>query len=248
LAPELQELILCTAIGHTRSFDLICDIGVIRKPATSPGPITISTLFRISKALNHHLLPYILHSTDFHFGLTGFTNFLWQSGPTNRREMRRITFHFGKMALLHCIRWLAPDAVHALFQPPVSTNPRALQYFWRCQIQDLVKELHLLSLTLDVRNMPVEDVCMVLCIIRAAFGSVERIRLVETRADGTMHEIAVDDSRMLTWTKATTWRELCAGYFRRYRRKHSYVRYEMTRDTSEDLEELMDADKAFFDS
>jgi hypothetical protein len=247
LAPELQELIWCTAIGHKGSFDLIYDIGTSRKPS-SPGPINISTLFRVSKALNQHLLPYILHSTDFHFGLTGFTNFLWRSGPTNRREFRRMTFHFGRAALLHCIRWLAPDPVHTLFQPPIATNPRALQYFWRCQIQDLVRELHLLSLTIDVRGIPAEDVRMVLCIVRAAFGGIERLRLVETRTDGTVEKIAVDDARMAVWKGRATWRELCAGYFGRNRRKHSHVRFEMTRGTSEDLEALMDTDKSFFDS
>jgi hypothetical protein len=247
LAPELQELILCTAIGHKRSLDLIYDIGTSRKPSPQ-GTINISTLFRISKALNQHLLPYILHSTDFHFGLTGFTNFLWRSGPTNRREFRRMTFHFGKAALLHCLRWLAPDPVHTLFQPPIATNPRALQYFWRCQIQDLVQELHLLSLTIDVRGIPVEDVRMVLCIVRTAFGSIERLRLVETQVDGTVKVIAADDARMAGWMRATTWRELCAGYFGRYKRKHSHVRFEMIRGTSEDLEEVMDTDSEFFDS
>ena len=247
LAPELQELILCTAIGHNKSFDLIYDIGASRKPS-SPGPVNISTLFRVSKALNQHFLPYILHSTDFHFGLTGFTNFLWRSGPTNRREFRRMTFHFGKTALLHCIRWLAPDPVHALFQPPIATNPRALQYFWRCQIQDLVQELHPLSLTIDVRGIPAEDVRMVLSIVRAAFGSIERLRLVETQADGAVRGIAPDDARMAGWKRTTTWRELCAGYFGRYRRKHSHVRFELIRSTSEDLEGTMGLDSEFFDS
>jgi len=198
LPPELQDLILQSAAGMNRSRNLCTNEYGMPAIKSSPPkhPISIATLFRISKAMNQHLIPHFYHSTDFEFGLTGFTNFLWQSGPVHRSKIRRLTFRFGKLALLHCIRWLAPDSVFALFEPPVPTNPRALQYFWRCQIQDLVKELHLLCLTVDIKYIHPAEITMVLAILRTAFADIARIRIVETDSNGKSAPVGADDYRL----------------------------------------------------
>jgi hypothetical protein len=249
LPPELQDLIFRTATGLSKTYNLRSNeygtLQIRRDP--EKAAISLSTLFRISKSLNRTLLPHIFHSTDFQFGLTGFTNFLWQSGPSTRREIRRLSFHFGKLALLHCIRWLAPDAVFALFEPPVATNPRALQYFWRCQIQDLVKELRLFTLTVDIEQIPREDMPMIAAILKAAFGSVERILFVRTGADGVTRRVERDDEALRGCVREKRWREMCMAYWRRYRRHSYFFRFDLMRSNEAELEAQMDKDGAFFD-
>ncbi|KAH7079036.1 hypothetical protein BKA63DRAFT_488716 [Paraphoma chrysanthemicola] len=249
LPPELQDLILKTASGLSRTYNLCSDeYGTLRMKCSSPSPaISLSTLFRISKPLTATLLPHIFHSTDFQFGLTGFTNFLWQSGPSTRNEIRRLSFHFGKLALLHCIRWLAPDPVFALFEPPVATNPRSLQYFWRCQIQDLVKDVHLFTLTLNVAQIPREDIPMIVAIMKMAFGSVHRILFVRTDRDGLVSRVALDDEVLREVGKEARWREMCLGYWRRYGRHSYFFKFDLFKAGEKGVDEEMDAMKEFFD-
>lgn len=75
LPPELQEMILDTAAGLSRSYNLCGDEYGIPQVEKNPNraPISLSTLFRISKGLNEHLVPHVYHRTDFHFGLTGYS-------------------------------------------------------------------------------------------------------------------------------------------------------------------------------
>jgi hypothetical protein len=240
LPAELQEMVLLTAAGMSRNYDLTSDdYGYPSVPTEkSESAISLSTLFRVSKSINEHLHPFIYHSTDFHFGLTGFTNFLWQSGAA-RKEIRRLTFHFGKLALLHCIRWLAPDPVFALFEPPVATSPRALQYFWRCQIQDLAKELDLLTLTLDVENVPEEELPMIVAILKESFGSVEKILFVDGEGKRVDVHEGVKESR--------SWREMCEGYFERHQMHSYFFKFELLKAVEGVLGERMDGDRGFFD-
>jgi hypothetical protein len=74
LPPEIQEMIFMAAAGLSRAYNLRSDdYGTLRvKKDTTRTPISLSTMFRISKRMNEHLLPFIHHSTDFHFGLTGY--------------------------------------------------------------------------------------------------------------------------------------------------------------------------------
>jgi hypothetical protein len=241
LPSELQEMILTTAAGLTRKYNL-CDDGSLfsRRSSRELKPICLSTMFQISKDINKHMIPYVYHSTDFHFGLTGFTNFLWQAGPVNRPEIRRLTFHFGKLALLHCIRWLAPDSVFELLEPPVVTNPRSLQYFWRCQIQDLARELNLFTLTINVKGIPTADLAMVVRILRKAFGSVERVLLVETDKDGKTKKLGTDIECLGKTYDTTTWRALCAGYWARHKTHQYFFKFELMQLNMEDFEALMD--------
>ncbi len=246
LPVEIQEMILRTAAGHTQKYNLCLDPHLLQRgQRREPAPISLSTMFQISKAINVHLLPYVFHSTDFNFGLTGFTNFLWQCGPTNRVEIKRLTFHFGKLALLHCIRWLAPDPVFDLLEPPVVTNPRALQYFWRCQIQDLARELHLLSLTIDIAGIPTNDLPMVVCILRKAFGSIEHMRFVDRNKDGVCKEVKLSDETIRTMEQ-DSWRDMCSGYLERHRLYHYFYKWDLMSSTAEEYDALMDKDREFF--
>lgn len=74
LPQELQDLILSTAAGITRSYNLCANEFGIPEVDKNQGrsPISLSTLFRVSKAMNEHLVPHVLCSTDFEFGLTGY--------------------------------------------------------------------------------------------------------------------------------------------------------------------------------
>lgn len=246
LPSELQEMILTIAAGHTRAYNLCYDSHLVHNSKRkSPSPISLSMMFQISKATNKHLIPYIFHSTDFHFGLTGFTNFLWQAGPANRPEIRRLTFHFGKLALLHCVRWLAPDPVFELLEPPVVTSPRSLQFFWRCQIQDLVRDLDLLTLTINLKGVPPEDIPMVIHILKNAFGSLERLLFVDTDKYGNSKKVEFDDKTKELLGKQS-WREMCRGYFERHRIHQYFLKWELLRVESDEFEGLMDDDKEFF--
>jgi hypothetical protein len=266
LPPELQEMVLLTAAGLSRSYNLCSDdYGVPREKRERRSAISFSTLCRISNGINENLLPYIYHRTDFHFGLTGyessvsscgfptdletrFTNFLWQSGPTKRHDLRRLTFRFGKLALLHCIRWLAPDPVFALFEPPVATNPRSLQYFWRCQIQDLVKELHLLTLTIDIGHISEADIPMTVAILKSAFGSIEHIHFIEMDKNGVTTTVDLNDERLSGLTKNFTWKDTCMTYYETHRGHTYFFKFDLLRGQVQDLEASMAQDEKFFDT
>jgi hypothetical protein len=244
LPPELQESILLAATGWTRNYSLCPDL-------SSHAHLTsLSSILRLSSPINKTMAPYIYHSTTFHFSTTGFTRFLWQAGPTNRSRIRRLTFHFGKTALLHCVRWLAPDPVFTLLEPPVATHPHALQYFWRCQIRDLASELDLSVLTLDLTDVPSDDVEMMVKILKNAFKRVERLRFVrqvqDRNAKGSSAVVDVVDFGDQKWNN--TWRELCIAYVERYRHWSSfYYRKNLDMEGEGGLYMRMHQDAAFFD-
>ncbi|KAL5119474.1 hypothetical protein ACEQ8H_002539 [Pleosporales sp. CAS-2024a] len=249
LPPELQDMVLMMAASLRRSCDLRSDdYGTLVQPTKDRAVISLSTLFRISKSITERLQLYIYHRTDFHFGLTGFTNFLWQSGPEKRHEIRRLTFHFGKLALLHCIRWLAPDSVFMLFEPPVATNPRSLQYFWRCQIQDLVKDLHLFTLTINIRHIAKSELPMMVAVIQSAFGSIKQLRFVETDSHGTTKPLDLNDERLSGLRRKHTWREMCLDYFQTHRTHSYFFKFELLKAQAEDLEAIMAKESYFYNT
>lgn len=249
LPPELQEMILMYAAGLTRDYDL-CHGALSRSPQpTSASPISLSAMFQISPSINAAMLPYIYHRTTFHFGLTGTTNFLWQCGPDNRRHIRRLAFHFGHSALLHCMRWLSPDELYQVLEPPHQNYSQpGLPRFWRCQLRALVKEVHLLELTIDIKDVPRAEIAMMVKIVTAAFGSVERVKIIETHLREKTKMIGMDDER-LQGLEEGTWRDMTKGYVERYRRQwHSlHLKKELTNMSGEELEGLMDKEKDFFD-
>jgi len=250
LPPELQEMILMHAAGLTRDYDL-CHGALSRSSKSSAEPpISLSVMFRISPSITGTMLPYIYHRTTFHFGLTGTTNFLWQCGPDNRRHIRRLAFHFGHSALLHCMRWLSPDELYELLEPPHQnyTQP-GLPRFWRCQLRALVKEIHLLELTLDIKGIPKSEIAMMIRIVVAAFGSVERVKIVETNIREATKVLGKDDDR-LVGLGGETWREMTKSYVDRYRRQwHSlHLKKGLGEMSTEELDSLMDKEKEFFNS
>jgi hypothetical protein len=74
LPAELQDMILLTAAGLSRSYNLC--LGIYGEPKAARkqrnSPISLAAMFGISKAMNEHLVPHVYRSTDFEFGLTGF--------------------------------------------------------------------------------------------------------------------------------------------------------------------------------
>jgi hypothetical protein len=247
LPVELQQMILGTAAG------------VVKRQLprhTHRSLISIKTMFSISKALNTHLVPWVYRTTHFCFGTTEFTNFLWQIGPLQRAELKHITFAFsfrtGQNALVHFLRWLAPTPIINLFEPPVPTTPPALALFWRCQIQDLARELRLAVLTLDISDIPAEDLPMIARILKKAFVGVERVRF--TKSGKPMD---LSDATLNTLREKRTWRQECRGLFERQKNdpglfSHhranwlamSLARYKMT---MEGFEREMDSESEFFD-
>lgn len=253
---ELQDAILYHAVGHTRCIRLTnkeSPLNALLTPTSPKPPIDMSRLFRISKTINERMTPHIFRSTNFHFGITGFTKFLWQLGPINRSRLQHLTFHFGRGSLLHCIRWLAPDKVYRMFEPPVVTSPANLTYFWRCQLRDLMKELSLLTLTIDIRDVPSADVAMLVRILETVLGSVERIRLISNhvRAPDNNEECTIELPTRFRNLPRSTWRQLSLGYYFHYKREKFHMRqvWQVADiDVSPLMQVFMDEDKAFFDS
>ncbi|KAF2132351.1 hypothetical protein P153DRAFT_335176 [Dothidotthia symphoricarpi CBS 119687] len=251
LPPELQEMILRTAVGWTRVMDFCTSDEEKAGGKRETGGISLATMFCISREITHRMRPWVYRSTDFAFGLTGFTSFLWHLTPTHRPHIRRLTFRFGPLALLHCIRWLAPDPVFALFEPPVHTSPPGLQFFWRAQLRDLTRELHIHTLTLDLAGVPDVDVRIVVRVLGEAFGGVERWVFVDSGVtkdgrQGKARAVGKDDERLRGLGKGS-WRELCKAYFKKYRREYYFLRAGLMRGPEELVEAVMDCDRAFFD-
>ncbi|KAF2643215.1 hypothetical protein P280DRAFT_467281 [Massarina eburnea CBS 473.64] len=249
---ELQQKILGTAAGLDGKFQ---PWGYIKHSLFKPRPyssrdarqpgsaISLATMFKISKSLNDHLETWIYRTTDFYFQLTGLTNFLWTCGPTNRADIRRITFDFDVHALLHCIRWLAPDPIFQLFEPPLLTEPLALRFLWRIQIKDLTRELRLSHLTLDITCILPNDVPFVVRILRHAFGSIQFLRLLY---DGQIIDMKPLQLKEL---KERSWRQMCRAWYERHRASRSWtMAYERKIAGVDALEADMDKDAAFFDS
>jgi hypothetical protein len=248
---ELQQMILGTAAGVTGRYRSRRRASRGRHdPAAPPSPISLATMMSISKTMNTHLVPWVYHTTEFQFGTTGFTNFLWLSGPVRRAELKRVTFNFFNHfqdGLVHCLRWLAPDPIFELFDPPVPTNPPALCYLWRCQIMDLVKEVHLAVLTIDVCGVPETDLPMIVRILRQAFGSVGCVRFRNCPLG-----VDTDQSMLDRLREKRSWREECRGWFERKRNDRNRQHWRGMSDERrkmgiEDLERDMDCNREFFD-
>lgn len=106
--------------------------------------------------------------------------------------------------------------------------------------------MHLLSLTVDVRNMPVQDLGMVVKILKVVFGTVERVRFVETERNGRVKVLDEEDERVKMAMEGGTWREMCRGYFQRYSRHQYLMRFELVGVDGAVLEERMEERAAEF--
>lgn len=177
----------------------------------------MTNIFLISKELNVHLVPWIYRTTTFQFGTAGFTNFMRFSGPSRRALITKVALSFHTYALVHCIRWFTPDPIFTLFDPIVSNmNEPALQYLWRCEIQDLASELSLRELVIDVQQVATDDIPIIAHLLRRTFRSVDRVTFV----DGEGLELGRDDKLLEGLKLKKTWREYCEEVFQRYRQVH----------------------------
>ncbi|KAF1838727.1 hypothetical protein BDW02DRAFT_621537 [Decorospora gaudefroyi] len=248
LPPELQDQILITATGlTTRTYNLCPDKTLYHQHPTPPSkpPITIPTMLRLSKQIHATMSPYLYHSTTFHFGLTGLTHFLWRAGPTHRPQIRRLAFHFGKLALLHVIRWLAPDPVFDLLEPPVVTSPSALKDFWRCQVRELAQQVCLDFLLVDIQGIPDPDLGLLVRVLGDAFGGTARVAWCEGEV-----RLGEGDGRVKGAVEKAgcCWRVLVREYLERYRGFQYFVKADLVGRRVDEVEALMDAEAGFFDS
>ncbi|KAL1649771.1 hypothetical protein SLS61_006148 [Didymella pomorum] len=254
LPRELQDEIFYQATGYTGRISIYRANTTRPASSSSEPPITISKLFRISKAINEQMTVHIYRSTNFQFGMTGFTNFLWQIGPINRSHLQNLTFRFGKVSLLHCVRWLAPVPFWELFLPPVVTNPPSLTYFWRCQLRDLMRELTLRTLTIDIRDVPLADVPLLVQVLKSAMGSVQHIRIIDNLGSAKKPIVSTQAlHRRFPDFKEVSWRELALRYHADYKHLRWHMRqklapYDPTVDVRPILDEWMDLNRAFFDA
>ncbi|KAF2110395.1 hypothetical protein BDV96DRAFT_583934 [Lophiotrema nucula] len=215
LPGELQHLVLAFAMGKQKFFRPAHDGGFVpstRVTRAARTPTRLSSLLSISKSLNTTLTSWVYKTTTFHFETSGFTNFLWLSGPANRSNIRNISLAFGRFALLHCVRWLAPDEVFELFGTELNAFPYGLQYLWRCQIRDLVAELHLSTLNIDIESVPIRDIPFVVRILSTCFGSIDHVRFVDA-----LGVVGSEDVRLAGLKRKRSWAALCRDAFRRYR-------------------------------
>lgn len=218
-------------------------LDLLRCPSTR-----VPTVLGISKMLNEYLIPWIYKTTNFHFECQALTNFTYRAGPRNRAHIRQITLAYGIYALVHCVRWFAPDEILELFEPEMRLNPPGMQFFWRCQLRDLTHEIRLAILTIDTQDIPIEDVPFVVRTLRQSFGHIQYVHL-------TRYGIALESNdevlQILKRTQGWTWGQLCQDAFTRYRDDmwHS-VAFSAKRKTSsiEDLDRDMGVARNFFAS
>jgi len=130
----------------------------------------------------------------------------------------------------------------------VATNPRSLQYFWRCQIQDLVKDLHLFTLTIDIKQIDNGDLPMMIAVMKSAFGNIEKLRFVETDNKGITTPVTLDDERLNGLKKKHTWRQMCLNYYEAHRAHSYFYKFELLKGQVEDLEAVMAKESTFFDT
>lgn len=239
----LYQIQKSSRFHHHHSLRLILFIGTLTIH-TVESLTKLGTIFKISRSLNDHVIPWIYQTTSFHFENQGFTNFMWLSGPEKRPLIKQITLSFGTWALVHSIRWFAPDEIFSLFDPPMSLKPPAMQYFWRCQIRDLARELHLSVLTIDIHKIPENDVPIIARILPLCFGNVGRVRFVSAG-----DAINPDDERLKGLRQEKSWEDLCKDAFVRYRNMQYHDQcFSTTRKAAsvEALEREMAENRAFF--
>jgi hypothetical protein len=100
--------------------------------------------------------------------------------------------------------------------------------------------------TLNIEEIPVADIPMIAAIVKSAFGSVERIRFVETGSDGMICGVDMSDERLEGLRKKTTWKDMCTQYYQNHRVNLYYFKLELLKGQVEDLEGLMSKEEGFF--
>ncbi|KAF2729525.1 hypothetical protein EJ04DRAFT_515888 [Polyplosphaeria fusca] len=223
LPAELQQLILGYTIGKQETYtppQRTYEVPGCPPPKNAWGrfPTKLSSVLTVSKKINSLICPWVYKTTFFQFTTCGLTNFLWLAGPTNRSNIKKLWLGFGNCALLHALRWLAPDEVFELFDPPLAFFSNGLQLLWRCQIQDLVKTLHLSVLVIDLHSVPWRDIPIVVRVLRQCFGSVETVRF-----NLGWTQLTMDDALLGNLKHQFTWAQLCRDAYARCRNDRHYA-------------------------
>ena len=159
-----------------------------------------------------------------------------------------MTLSFGNFALLHCIRWFAPDEIFTLFDPKLTPYNEdsgcGTQYYWRCVVRDLVAELQLKELTIDVEKVPREDVAFVVRCLRHCFGDIEGMRFIGKGGEAAGASVKTILSQPLSWSR------LCRDAFVRHRNDpyHGHMfDPEVKKMKVEDLDAKMAEEKEWFE-
>ncbi|KAF2654334.1 hypothetical protein K491DRAFT_717264 [Lophiostoma macrostomum CBS 122681] len=255
---ELQQYILALAVNKTEmhqpgknrhsgfySYVENHNQGGVRYRRKVRSPTKFPHVLCLSKSLNSHLNPYFYRTTTFYFETQGFTSFLWSIGPDNRRQVKKITLAFGAFALLHCMRWFVPDEIFEAIGPQLGLKPLGMQYFWRCQIRDFIRELRLKMLNIDLTYVPKEDLPIIVRALRTCFADVEAIGFIY---DG--FAVAKGDPQLRLLSEEKSWGELCKDAFLRYQNAahHSNMFRTEVRDMSiENFEAQLAPNKVFFE-
>ena len=116
-----------------------------------------------------------------------------------------------------------------------------------------MKELNLSTLTVDIRDVPLEDVPMLVKIMNTAMGNVERIRVIDNhvRTGILVEEFTQDLHTRFQDMLYPTWRELSLQYHNDYKHQRWHMRHALVLhdvDSRLVLDTWMNKDKAFFDS
>jgi hypothetical protein len=159
--------------------------------------------------------------------------------------VRKVTLAFGTFALLHCMRWFVPNPIFEAFGPEMGLCPPGMQFYWRCQIRDYVRELHLKVLNINLAHIPEKDLPLMIRSLRTCCAEIETIRFNHNGV-----AIANDDPKLRALSEAKSWGELCKDAFLRYRytADHSTMfRAEVTQMSVEEFEAKFASNREFFD-
>ncbi|KAF2814762.1 uncharacterized protein BDZ99DRAFT_494675 [Mytilinidion resinicola] len=202
--------------------------------------VSIAKLLTLSRSINCHITPWFFRTTTFHFGTQHLTTFLRQIGPINRSELRKLSFSFGRYALIHVLRFFTPNQVFELFNPLLTPQ----QHFWRVLLQDSMRELNLAVLTIKVDHIIKRDVSAIEKSLVTSFGSVGRVKFEKMGM-----QIEAASYRGGKEFEKKTWYQHTQDIFERYcqgRESDKIFGKAQLKGTIEDLETKMQDDLEFF--
>lgn len=87
---------------------------------------------------------------------------------------------------------------------------------------------------------------MVIAILKGAFGSVERLRFMETNNEGDSTLIGREDQRITNVKYGKSWRTMCQEYYARHRKYSYFFKFELLRGDIAQIDKVMEGDR-FFD-
>ena len=110
-----------------------------------------------------------------------------------------------------------------------------------------MKDLNLLTLTINIKHIPTADIPMMVAILKSAFGGVEKMYFVESENDGTSRSVSLEDERLSGLVMKKTWREMCLNYYQSHRLHSYFFKFDLLKVVEDDLHDMMSCDGKFFD-